>query len=141
MSLKHKRKALLSTQVKYILYFYLRKKLYYIYFKTIQKQVLQLISEPFVGTDISTRGSLMQRKPECPKKKPTCPRRQPPYSFTYNHCRSRISNSDRSGERHVHCPLLEHPSSYLMTGAPLLSYYSFFGYIRFSSSFFPLLVF
>lgn len=109
----------------------------YIYiFTTIDKQVILLILEPFFGTDVSTRRSLMQRKPGCPKKS-TCPRvrRRPLFRFSYNHCRSRISNSDRSGERQVHCPLLEHPFSYLMTNPPLLDY-CFFVILNFLSVFF-----
>lgn len=98
--------------------------IYIFFFNENDKQVIQLILEPFVGTDVSTRRSLMQRKPGCPKKS-TCPRRRPLFRFSYNHCRSRISNSDRSGERQVHCPLLEHPFSYLITNPPLL-YYCFF---------------
>lgn len=68
MSLKLKRKALLSPQVKCILFISFRKKtqlhvyIYIYIFTTIDKQVILLILEPFFGTDVSTRRSLMQRK-------------------------------------------------------------------------------
>lgn len=36
---------------------------------------------------------------------PTCQSRRPPYPITYNHCRSRVSDSGRRGEKRVYCPL------------------------------------
>lgn len=39
------------------------------------------------------------------QRKPTCPSRRLQYPVTYNYCRSRDSNSVRSGDKRVQCPL------------------------------------
>lgn len=75
------------------------KKLIIIYFKTIDKQALQVIFISLVVTDVSARRSLVLE--ESTRREPTCPLNP----ITYNLCRSHGSNSGRSDDKRVHSPL------------------------------------
>lgn len=72
-------------------------KLNFIYFTTIDKQVLQLASLFLVGTGVSAIGSMMFEEAGVSGENPTCPSGRPPFPITYNHCRLWESNTGRSG--------------------------------------------
>ncbi|XP_065928481.1 hemagglutinin/amebocyte aggregation factor-like [Magallana gigas] len=56
-------------------------------------------------SDKQWRGAIGVGRSRSTRRKPTCPSGRPRYAITYNHCRSRGSNSGRSGDKQVHCPL------------------------------------
>lgn len=59
----------------------------------LNKQVILLILISFIDTDVSARGSWVWEEAGVPM----YPSGRPPYPITCNHCRSRGSNSGRSG--------------------------------------------
>lgn len=65
-----------------------------IHFTTIDIQVLKLVFISFVGTNVA-RGVVDVEESRSTRRKPMYPSGRPPFPITYNHCRSRGSNTGR----------------------------------------------